>query len=75
MVRLDDAVASGPLFDILVTVTILRNGAECADGSGSDSADAEDLDGAVITLGAALGRSVALEALEQERSGQQRFGG
>jgi hypothetical protein len=75
VLQLDRAVATEPSFDILVTVTILRNGDDWANGSDGDAAGVEDLEEAVAALGAALGRSVALEALEQEKTGQRRLGG
>jgi hypothetical protein len=63
-----------PSFDFLITVTVLRDGKDWADGSDSDEAGVEDLEDAMAALGAALGRSVALEALEREASGQVKDG-
>jgi hypothetical protein len=61
---------TGPKFDFLVTVTILRDGEEWVDGSDSDQAGPGDLEEMLSALGSALGRAMALEALERESSCQ-----
>jgi hypothetical protein len=64
VIGLDPTVAKESRFDVLATVTILRDGVEIAQHSESDAAEAGYLVPTTAALADRLARSVAFEALE-----------